>query len=810
MTYCSAGSPHDQYFFKFPERMVSGQVSAPRLDLANEDLLRAHVHAIWLSVAGLNLGRSLAEVIDVSGDEPTLELLPHVRSTLDKSSFRDQARVRAIDALAPVVLQLLAPGETVETWINRVLDQVPRNFDEACERWRTLYISALSQSKRQQRIILDASRPRADRKNAERLRREAEAQLRLLLENSEARHSDFYTYRYFASEGFLPGYNFPRLPLSAFLPARRGPKSQDDYINRPRFLAISEFGPRSIIYHEGSRYVINKVILPVDTDGAGLTQRGVQCRACGYLHPLGDNPAPDLCEHCGEALPVVWENLFRMQNVSTRRQKRINSDEEERFRLGYELKTGVRFAARGGVVSAQGASVISESGEPLANLVYGGAATIWRINLGWRRRQNKDRVGFLLDVERGFWSRNQEVDDDARDDGELSARAERVVPFVEDRRNCLLISPNVQLDASTMASLQAALKSAIQIEFQLEDRELSAEPLPDEQNRRQILFYEAAEGGAGVLRSLVEDPVALAAVAERALELCHFDPNSLADQGKARDARELCEAACYDCLLSYYNQRDHRLLDRKLLPQLLQSWQHATVRTSPRPQPRSEVVDRLKRLLDSSLEEKWLDLIDRRALKLPSDAQVLIEDAGVRPDFLYGAEGAAIFIDGPVHDEPRAQKKDEADQDALEDLGYTVIRFHYSADWLEIIAQYPSVFGTVGSLPPPGSDPAPASVPDEFDVDLFDEAWQPLLIAIAEKGEFTVRAMGDVADSAGRVMGYCHARVERGDHAILLLDAKDDTSEATADVLRKDGHSVLLLDPRAEGSIQLVLQALEA
>ena len=27
---------------------------------------------------------------------------------------------------------------------------------------------------------------------------------------------DFYSYRYFASEGFLPGYNFPRLPLCVY------------------------------------------------------------------------------------------------------------------------------------------------------------------------------------------------------------------------------------------------------------------------------------------------------------------------------------------------------------------------------------------------------------------------------------------------------------------------------------------------------------------------------------------------------------------------------------------------------------------
>ena len=46
LTYCSAGNSHDQYFFRRQELMVSGAVSLPRLDLANEDLVRAHVHAL--------------------------------------------------------------------------------------------------------------------------------------------------------------------------------------------------------------------------------------------------------------------------------------------------------------------------------------------------------------------------------------------------------------------------------------------------------------------------------------------------------------------------------------------------------------------------------------------------------------------------------------------------------------------------------------------------------------------------------------------------------------------------------------------
>jgi hypothetical protein len=145
--------------------------------------------------------------------------------------------------------------------------------------------AAKQQQKVQHAIINDASRSPQDRQQAKRLRQEAESQLELLTEAENIIQSDFYSYRYFASEGFLPGYSFPRLPLSAYIPARRIKSQNDEFLSRPRFLAISEFGPRSIIYHEGSRYIINKVNLPVSESGMGLrspvTRPGLR-----YLHPI--------------------------------------------------------------------------------------------------------------------------------------------------------------------------------------------------------------------------------------------------------------------------------------------------------------------------------------------------------------------------------------------------------------------------------------------------------------------------------------------------------------------------------------------
>src|SRR5205807_4915416 len=64
VTYCATGNAHDQYYFRHRDQMVGGSVAPPRLDLTNEDLLRSHVHAIWLAETGLVLDRSVAKVVD--------------------------------------------------------------------------------------------------------------------------------------------------------------------------------------------------------------------------------------------------------------------------------------------------------------------------------------------------------------------------------------------------------------------------------------------------------------------------------------------------------------------------------------------------------------------------------------------------------------------------------------------------------------------------------------------------------------------------------------------------------------------------
>jgi len=699
-TYCTSGSPHDQYFYKRPEQMVSGAVATPRLDLSNEDLVRAHVHAVWLAETGLSLGKSLKDLLDLAGEEPSLELQPSVRQGIASPTARQRAYLRASSILDTLDNELQGSDWYTDDWLHKSLAQAEERFDRACDRWRGLYRSALGQRARQHKIIVDHSRPATDRPRAKRLRAEAEAQLELLTggDGYGLYQSDFYSYRYFASEGFLPGYSFPRLPLSAFIPGRRQPKgSRDDFLSRPRFLAISEFGPRSILYHEGSRYVVNKVILPVDDEL--LTTRAKFCPQCGYLHPLqGDAPGPDLCEFCGKPLDHPLQQLFRMQNVSTKRRDRINSDEEERMRMGYELKTGLRFVEHGARPGRRVAAVESAAGTEIMRLTYGHTATLWRINLGWRRRKDKDTYGFILDTERGYWASNKQTLEDDPDDP-MSQRTERVIPFVEDRRNCLLIEPASPLPTDVMASLQPALKNAIQVLHQLEDNELAAEPLPTANDRRIILLYESAEGGAGVLRQLLDKSDALAKVARQALRLCHFDPDTGEDLRRAPRAKEDCEAACYDCLMSYRNQPDHQLLDRQLIRDLLLQMSQSTVKASPGPLDRAKHLQNLKALCESDLERDWLDFLAEHNLRLPDAAQQVIDGCATRADFVYNDQRVVVYIDGPKHDQPDIATRDAEITDCLMNLGYTVIRFGYRKDgWGALSAAHSYVFGGTRDL----------------------------------------------------------------------------------------------------------------
>jgi hypothetical protein len=699
-TYCAGRSPHDQYFFREPGRMVAGSVAPPRIDLMNRDLIHTHIHALWMEIALPDFGKTLASVVDIALEDTRTMTLPVNESLtrlLRDPALRTAAMRHAETLLCSMTDELNATPWYHDRWIRDVLEQIERRFDTACERWRALYRAAVRQRHLHHTIIGDHSRPENEREQSRRLRSQAETQIRLLSEAAGMFEGDFYSYRYFAAEGFLPGYNFPRLPLSAFVPGRRRSRGKDEYVSRPRFLAISEFGPRALIYHEGARYRVSRVNLDFGSDDMEATHTLVtaimkRCEHCGYAHHDQAPNFADVCDRCGAALesPSCIDNLVKMQNVTLKPAERITCDEEERQRYGYQLVTAYRFPETGGRQDRKDADVFVDSGGTATlRLSYGDAAELYRINLGWAGSDGHQPPGFNLDLERGTWSRNMNDAAD-REDAAVQGRCMRVVPYVTDTRNALVLRPLQPMPTGAMAALQAALREAIQQCYQLEPRELAAEPMPSPDTRTDILFYEAAEGGAGVLRQLVTEPDAFPMVARRALEICHFDPDTLEDL-----AADRCGKACYECLLDYGNQPDHRLLDRTMIRDMLVALARSECRPSGGVGGREERMAALRRRCESLLEKQWLDAVDNGLYRPPTHAQYLIESCSTRPDFFYAERDfrAAIYIDGPPHDEPGRQREDRMMNERLMMEGYIVIRFHHTDDWNRIFAAHPDIFG---------------------------------------------------------------------------------------------------------------------
>jgi hypothetical protein len=552
LTYCSAQGPHDQYYFGRREAMVSGIVRPPAIDLANRDLIEAHLHAVWLAESAQELQADIPHVLDLN--DASLPVQSDIANAFANPALTTRAAAsmrRILEGVKGELTMEAAPwAADRDAFADATAAAARRRFSEAFERWRQLYQSAREQlieaNRRSEMHGLSAS----ERREAKVQQAQANEQLGLLEKGAATGGADFYTYRYLATEGFLPGYNFPRLPLYAYVPAT-GAGSKGAYLQRARFIAISEFGPRSLIYHEGRAYRVYKAKLPPGIrteDGGRLPTATIYvCDECGAAH---NNDEPERCHACsarmGEVHPI--RNVLRIDNVETRPAERITANDEDRQRQGFEIQTVFTWSQRDGGPDVTEA-VASDDDGPILSLSYAPGANISRLNKGLRRRKEKTIFGFGIDPATGRWTGSPvEGDGDAEPDEPIR---QRVVPIVQDHKNALLVRVlGERLSEESMATLQHAIARGLEIVFQLEEGEIQTEPVPARENRRGILAFEATEGGAGVLGRLTSDPQAVAGIARAALLLMHYrdldaaiaaaDPSLLVENEDAR-----CVKGCH-------------------------------------------------------------------------------------------------------------------------------------------------------------------------------------------------------------------------------------------------------------------------
>ena len=679
-TFCSSYSPHDRHYFSNQSDIVAGAVSPPNIDLRNEELLKSHLNALYLSEIGL---RELEDSIDSMVDS-IIEAIPLSENIKLKLQINQKQRAKIVKTFKMAIKDMENCLEDVawynDLWIEHVIDSFIANFDNAINRWRNLFISAKqllknSTEKLASGLLISGSKEfRQENLNM----RRATLQLELL-RNSRSNNranqiSEFYPYRYFASEGFLPGYNFTRLPLRTFVCIGDG----GEFISRPRTIALREFGPQNIIYHKGRKY---QIVQMISQDAENQINKAKVCLSSGYFL-TGDSFNNETCPLTHVSLQDNSSkefilNLLEMSETRSEETSRISCEEEERLSRGYDIST--YFAIDGDIGTVKRAA-LKNADEKYINMTYIPAARIFYVNHRWRSRQEE---GFTVGLTSGIWYKKKALENRKSESEDVL----NVKLFTSNTADALCLEPMspLGLNRDGVITLQYALKRAIENIFQVESREIAVTVM-GLSGIPNIFIYESSEGSLGVLSQFVQNPKIFNRVIEEAINVCRFEDN------------DYKEPASYDDLLSYYNQREHQIIDRWLIKDALEKLKICSpeIITNPNFESYEKQYNELLKRIDpnSSTELDFMNYLYRNNLQLPDDAQVEVDGLYVQPDFLY-KPNIWVFCDGTPHDKPEIKEDDKKKRQAIRNRGDEVIVYYYRDKLEDLVKSRPDIFRKV-------------------------------------------------------------------------------------------------------------------
>lgn len=699
-TYCRPRNSHENYYLHHPEKMVNGEVKAPRMELINEELFTTHLHSTILSMRPIpQLSDGISELVDYS-DIDNIVLKDEVKCFLQLSdSLKEQIKYVFTQVISDTFLKGRLEEERprwfTNDWMDKVLRSYEHDFDTSLNRWRALYKEAQTQI-REANIIIENriyGENSQEKKDAHIKQQRAENMRDMLLGKNQGKNkeeNEFYPYRYFASEGFLPGYNFTKLPQRAML-QYKGDKIE--YLSRPKQLALSEFGPQNIIYNNGGKFRVSRMLLTGDV----LNHRFFYNPNTGVIYKDQENSDNHIDIITGEPLDVVARMVpglcIQSGDMVATEQEKITCQEEERSRKYYQTKT---------YFSSDDPRTISEcelksGNEHLANIRY---IPSCRITYFLESKNDSNANGFAFDIKTGDWlsyDRVTKIQQEAEQNPEQHGRLKYVKLFTETTANAIYIQPLSTLglqDSSSVRTFLYAFKQAIEDVFQIEGSEIGGDVL-GQGDVPNIFIYENAEGSLGILSRLVQDPQAYRAVISRAYEICFGDKQDYTPE----ELQELVPAD-YSNLLNYYNQPYHQQIDIRRIYNTLKIMELSQVeihRAGQQQRSYKEQYLALEAARDhnSSTEYKFLKYLYDNRLRLPDEAQPMFpEEYYVQPDFKYGSR-IVVFCDGTPHDRPEVIEDDRRKRDVLEDAGFVVLVWRYDQPIEEFVAQHPDLFTPV-------------------------------------------------------------------------------------------------------------------
>lgn len=669
-TYASKVSPHDKHYFANPVKMVAGIVQAPRIDLTNEELIRSHVNATVLSFLDAEEFKpSLIGLIDISGG--TYKLKSGIKAKYQDIIDSQSGEIKQLVLKVVANCDFKGARWFNNDWLETQIRTVPDKLEHSLLRWRKMYLDALRQMNEAHETHISPIIKDKELKNLASVSYARAKDRKNLLENQSDKGknptlSEFYTFRYLASEGFLPGYNFTRLPIRVFL----GSKDRNESISRSRFIGIKEFGPNNLIYHNGGKYKVNR-ITPNDVS-LDLTEIKISKETnyafLGKYEGKGKNQDPITGMQFTAGNIELHQNLLELEEAQSENSERISCMEEVRTSEGYITELYLNSTDD---LSDATKIRLTIDGKEMMKLFYASAAKLILLNKKWNRGRDD---GFDIGTKSGFFKTKKQLERPNPEDPHAN-----IMLYTYDTADMLYVQPmkSLGLSGEGIITMQYALEKAIEQLYNIEPVEIDARLMGSYENKN-IMLYESAEGSIGVLKDIARNPAKLREIFLKAYEICRYDYATKEDKSPHRPK------ASYDDLLSYYNQTDHAKINRhsiiKALELLIFSNPDDTVNESY-----EEKYEQLKKGLHhrSPGEKELLDYLFGNGYRLPDYTNHNMAQFYVQPDFVYDREKALIFVDGGIHKNAVNKADDEKKRRTIALAGFDVLVWDYTSEQVE-------------------------------------------------------------------------------------------------------------------------------
>ncbi|MCD6449259.1 MAG: DEAD/DEAH box helicase [Thermotogaceae bacterium] len=658
-TYCGRGS-HDLYFFNKPEEMISGAIKVPSFSMVNIPLIAKHINSA--------ITTKMHSLVSSDDDKLLLEAyLPEYINgyfkNVDLLSDDAHSVLKNLEGFSSPLKKLIARFRTKFcNEIDRFLENWPKddlkNLEQSVEGSLADYFLSISPRELEKILkhirddLIFLIKERKEAFNTGEKTRELSAITTYLRNFTSANPSsddsiDFYTLSILVKYGFFPGYSLTRGHVTATCLESEGFVEIDRNYN----IALREFAPLSRLYAMGKKYRINKYKFYTADTKSNFKQKFVVQQTYIALKnddkPTFDDPSS------------VNITSLHITDPKITFDGRPGDSENHRVIKSYDIRGFVKGKHLGGKsVNIEG-----------LYMKFFRKDTVLLINIGSKKEITKNNnYGFLICPECGIVEQTtksgiEHFINHMKLFHRKNLSPEKISEFMvalhaEFVSDILEVGPFPSY--AKAVNFMEAMKLGASLELDINANDIDSF-VNGKDNDFRVVFYETVPGGSGYIEVLFHYRNRVIETAKNVLQECG------------------CGKACYHCLLTFWNQPFHDVLDRKLAAEVLGKIVSIQGTEIDIPQTRYEKVESDEDKSESPAEDKFLKIIEKYGLPKPAQQYPILLSNGSKTiaDFAYSDAKLLIYIDGYQYHSEKGEKKIELDKRQrlyLEAEEYKVIR----------------------------------------------------------------------------------------------------------------------------------------